>query len=250
MTVSFPWEVYPLFFLVALPYSSVGHGGASGYLALFALFGLATPAVAPVALLLNILVAATSFVRYRADGHFSLRFLLPFIVLSIPAAFVGGRIPLHHEPFSLLLGIALVLSAARFAFPSTPKPTPSPPTTTTLWKVGLPIGGALGFLAGITGIGGGVFLSPILLLAGWADLKRTAATASAFIVLNSLSGIAGHLTRTSLDVANVLPLAAAVVAGGAVGSYAGTANLSPRMLQRALAVVLLIAGGKLLARII
>jgi hypothetical protein len=114
----------------------------------------------------------------------------------------------------------------------------------------LPIGGALGFLAGITGIGGGVFLSPILLLAGWADLKRTAATASAFIVLNSLSGIVGHTTRSSLDAAAVLPLAAAVVAGGVVGSYAGTASLSPRMLQRALAVVLLIAGGKLLARII
>jgi hypothetical protein len=242
--------VYPLFFLVALLYSSVGHGGASGYLALFALFGLATPAVAPVALLLNILVAATSFVRYRADGYFSLPFLLPFIVLSIPAAFLGGRISLRHEPFSLLLGVALVLSAGRFAFPSKPKPTLSPPATTTLWKVGLPIGGALGFLAGITGIGGGVFLSPILLLAGWADLKRTAATASAFIVLNSLSGIVGHLTRASLDAAAVLPLAAAVVAGGVVGSYVGTASLSPRMLQLALAIVLLIAGGKLLAKVI
>lgn len=250
MSLSFPPEVYPLCFLVALLYSSVGHGGASGYLALFALLGVATPAIAPAALLLNILVATTSFLRYRASGFFSLQLLLPFIVLSIPAAFLAGRIALPQHWFSLLLGGALLLSALRIIFFDAPQQEIHPPAKRTLWSVGLVLGAALGSLAGLTGIGGGVFLSPVLLLAGWADLKRTAATASAFIIVNSLSGLAGNLTRTSLDLTSVLPLAATVVVGGVLGSYLGAARLSARKLQLALAIVLLIASAKLLARVV
>lgn len=184
-------------FLVAVLYSSVGHGGASGYLALFALFGIAVPAVAPVALALNIIVASTSFLRYNASGFFSAKKLLPFVGLSIPAALVGA---------------------------------------------------VFGLISGMTGIGGGVFLSPVLLMARWADVKRSAALSSAFIVLNSLSGLFGQLTRTSLNTKVLLPLVIIVVAGGAIGSYAGAARLRPRWLQVVLSVVLVIAGAKLVLK--
>lgn len=240
-----PWELYPLFFLVALLYSSVGHGGASGYLALFALFGATTPAIAPVALVLNILVASTSFWRYRASGHFSWRMLLPFVLFSVPAAFVGGALHLSQQFFSLILGGALALSAFRILILRGNEEIAREPAQRTLWTAGLPTGALLGMLSGITGIGGGVFLSPILVITRWATVKQSAALASAFIVLNSISGLIGQLTRTSLDAATVLPLAAVVVAGGATGSSIGAERLRARWLQIILSVVLLSAGGKL-----
>lgn len=243
-----PWEIYPLVFIVAVLYSSVGHGGASGYLALFALFGIAVPAVAPIALVLNILVASTSFLRYRANGFFSSTMLLPFIVLSIPAAFIGGALHISQRVFTLLLGIALMLSAMRIVVLREGELKTFEPDQSTLWKWGLPIGALLGLISGMTGIGGGVFLSPILLLARWTDVKRSAALASAFIVLNSISGLTGQLTRVSLNLAILLPLIIIVVAGGALGSYAGAARLRPRWLQIILSVVLLIAGAKLLLK--
>ncbi len=248
--ISFPWEIYPLMLLVALLYSSVGHGGASGYLALFALFGIAVPAVVPIALILNILVASTSFFRYRSSGYFSARMILPFVVLSIPAAFIGGSLPISQQLFSLILGVALMLSALRIIALREEQGNASEPLQSTLWKWGLPIGALLGLISGMTGIGGGVFLSPILLLARWTDVKRSAALASAFIVVNSISGLVGQLTRTSLNLSVVLPLALVVVTGGAIGSYAGAARLRPRWLQALLSVVLLIAGGKLLLNVL
>jgi uncharacterized membrane protein YfcA len=245
-----PWQIYPLFFLVALMYSSVGHGGASGYLALFALVGATSPAIAPVALALNIMVATTSFLRYKASGYFSLRLLLPFIILSVPAAFLGGAISIPQGTFSVLLGAALVASALRILFLSGVKSERRIQAGAIHWFAGLILGGTLGLLSGMTGIGGGVFLSPLLLLMGWADVKQTAATSSAFIIANSASGLAGHLTRTSLDFAVVAPLALTVIAGGAIGSYLGAARLRPRMLQSVLAIVLLTAGGKLLLKVL
>jgi uncharacterized membrane protein YfcA len=245
-----PWQIYPLFFLVALMYSSVGHGGASGYLALFALVGATSPSIAPIALVLNILVATTSFLRYKASGYFSLRLLLPFIILSIPAAFVGGAISIPQRTFSALLGAALIAGALRIFFLGGVKNEKKLESALTHWAVGLILGGGLGLLSGMTGIGGGVFLSPLLLLMGWADVKQTAATSSAFIVANSVSGLAGHLTRTSLDIAVVAPLAVTVIAGGALGSYVGAAQLRPKMLQIVLAIVLLTAGGKLLLKVL
>ncbi len=246
--LALPWEIYPLFFLVALLYSSVGHGGASGYLAIFALFGVATPSVAPIVLILNILVAATGFVRYRAEGHFSPQLLFPFVALSLPAAFIGGRIAISEDLFAVLLGVALLLSAVRILFLDKTSRAGTPPPSATLWPVGLLIGALLGLASGMLGIGGGVFLSPILLLAGWADVKRTAATSSAFIVLNSLGGLAGHLSRASVDFSLAIPLAAVVFFGGALGAHVGATRLHPKTLQLALAIVLLMAGAKLLGK--
>ncbi len=245
MDLALPWEIYPLIFVVAVLYSSVGHGGASGYLALFALFGVAVPAIAPIVLVLNILVASTSFVRYNASGFFSLRKLLPFVCLSIPAAFIGGALHISPELFTFILGVALILSALRIVVVRQDQGVITEPSQLTLWKWGLPIGASLGFISGMTGIGGGVFLSPVLLLARWADVKRSAALASAFIVLNSISGLIGQLTRTTLSLQVLLPLAAVVVTGGAIGSYAGAARLKSRWLQVILSVVLVIAGAKL-----
>lgn len=243
-----PWEIYPLIFLVAVLYSSVGHGGASGYLALFALFGLAVPAIAPIALVLNILVASTSFLRYNASGFFSAKKLLPFVSLSIPAAFVGGALHISPEVFTVILGVALILSALRIVVLRANQRVTNEPHQSTLWRWGLPIGAVLGLISGMTGIGGGVFLSPVLLLAGWADVKRSAALASAFIVLNSIGGLIGQLTRTTLSLNVLLPLAAVVIAGGAIGSYAGAERIKSRWLQIILSIVLVIAGAKLLLR--
>jgi hypothetical protein len=243
-----PWESYPLFVLVALLYASVGHGGASGYLALFTLFGITTPAIAPIALVLNIIVASTSFWHYRANGHFSVRVLIPFITLSIPFAFIGGALHISERLFALILGIALMMSALRIITLRGNKPNERQPSDKTLWLFGLPIGAILGMLSGITGIGGGVFLSPVLVLTGWASVKQSAALASAFIVVNSTGGLVGQLTRTSLRLDSVLPLVAVVVIGGAIGSYLGATRLPQRWLQVILSIVLLSAGTKLLLR--
>lgn len=243
-----PWEIYPLIFLVAVLYSSVGHGGASGYLALFALFGVAVPAIAPIVLILNILVASTSFLRYNASGFFSAKKLLPFVCLSIPAAFVGGALHISPELYTLILGGALILSALRVVVLRADRHDMIEPPQSTLWKWGLPIGAVLGLISGMTGIGGGVFLSPVLLLACWADVKHSAALASAFIVLNSMSGLIGQLTHTTLSLNVLLPLVAVVITGGAIGSYAGAERLKSRWLQVILSIVLVIAGAKLILK--
>jgi len=247
MELAYPWEIVPFFFLVAFLYSSVGHGGASGYLALFALFGVASPAIAPVALVLNILVASTSCWHYYRGGHFSWKMLWPFVASSLPAAFLGGFIAVSPELFSVLLGAALLLAAGRIFLWN------APPDTGSLRDVPLrlsaPIGGVLGFISGMIGIGGGVFLSPILLLFRWADVKRTAAISSAFIVLNSISGLAGHLSRSSFDFAGVMPLIIAAVSGGFLGSRMGAFKLRPRILQGVLGIVLIMAGAKLIGKV-
>ncbi|HEX9656890.1 MAG TPA: sulfite exporter TauE/SafE family protein [Bacteroidota bacterium] len=247
MALAYPWEIVPFFFLVAFLYSSVGHGGASGYLALFALFGVASPAMAPVALVLNILVASTSCWHYYRGGHFSWKMLWPFVVSSLPAAFLGGFIAVSPEVFSVLLGVALLLAAGRIFLWNNPLEAGT--LHNTPLRASIPIGGVLGFVSGMIGIGGGVFLSPILLLFRWADVKRTAAISSAFIVLNSMSGLAGHLSRSSFDVPGAVPLIVAAVTGAFLGSRIGAFKLSARILQGVLGLVLVMAGAKLIGKV-
>ena len=242
-----PLVLFPLFFLVAGLYSSVGHGGASGYLALFSLFGVMSPATTPIVLLLNILVASISFMNYWKSGHFSLPLLLPFAVTSIPAAYVGGMVSLDQVPFQLLLGGVLLLAALRLLLIKEIRPLTPERERMQTWAWGLPLGVILGFLSGLIGIGGGIFLSPLLLFLGWADVRKVAAVSSAFIVLNSLAGLLGHLTRGSEALLPALPLAATVAAGALVGSYAGAHRIPPRSLQVALGLVLILAAFKLIA---
>jgi uncharacterized protein len=239
-----PIYIYPFFFIIALLYSSVGHGGASGYLALFAFFGIVSPAVAPIALALNIIVATTSFIVYRHSGYFSIRLLLPFIVSSIPAAFIGGWIQITDEIFAVLLGSILLLTGLRLLFFRNVEQKLNV-STKTIWMLGIPVGLVLGGIAGMIGIGGGVFLSPIILLLGWANVKRTAAVSSAFIVLNSISGLTGHIVRGNIMFESLLMIGGVVITGAAIGSYMGAKRITQEQLQTALGIVLVVASLKL-----
>ncbi len=234
-------------FLVALLYASVGHGGASGYLAVLVLAGYARPQVTPVVLCLNALVASIGFVQYRRAGHFSARLLLPFALTSVPAALVGSLVPLTDRGYTAVLGMGLAAAAIRFVLWPVAGAAAAVPAPPRLWLFGPPVGLALGLLAGSVGIGGGIFLSPLLLQFGWADAKRTAAVSSAFIVVNSLVGLTGHVGRgATIDGGLLAPLAAVVAAGGALGAFVGATRLSAAALQRLLGVVLATAAAKLL----
>jgi uncharacterized membrane protein YfcA len=241
-----PLIVLPLFFLVAALYSSVGHGGASGYLALFALLGVASSASAPVALVLNVVAAGISFFNYYRAGYFPARLFLSFAITSIPAAFVGGLVHPSLRLYQIFLGGALVLASARMLFAGAIKPARTQNLPTNLWMFGGLIGCVLGFVSGMVGIGGGVFLSPLVLLAGWTDVKRTAGVSSAFIVVNSIAGIIGHYLRGNVQLSPFIPVIIAVFAGGTVGSILGSRMVNEQRLQKILGVVLLIAGLKLL----
>lgn len=234
--------------LIALLYSSVGHGGASGYLAVLALAGFARPEITPVVLWLNIVVAGLAFAAYYRAGHFMPRLLAPFIVTSVPATMIGGMMHVSSRAYAVILGGALVLSAGRFLLAPNPRPGAPRIATATLWVLGPIMGAVLGVLAGMVGIGGGVFLSPILLLLGWANAKQTGAVSAAFIVVNSLGGLVGHLARgATVDWVIAAPLSSAVIVGGVAGSLIGASWLSIPTLQRVLAVVLAAAGIKLIA---
>lgn len=230
----------------AVLYSSVGHGGATVYLAILALAGYTLAPLTTTVLVLNVVAAGIAFVAFRQAGHLRARLLLAFLVASVPMAYLGGLYPLSARAYETLLGGALLLAALRFLL--VPKPPAPRARREGAWLyVGAPVvGAALGFLAGATGIGGGIFLSPILLALGWADVKESASIASAFIVLNSLAGLAAKLPRTPLEPALLLPLVAAVALGALVGSHAGARVVKPRTLQVALGLVLLVAAAKTL----
>ncbi len=234
-----------LVFFVAVAYSSVGHGGASGYLAVLSFFGLAPVAMAPSALCLNLLVAGTSFSSYWRAGHFAFRLLWPFLLTSIPFAFLGGLTEVSPKTYMLLLAAVLIFAAYRLLAVVPPKQEESflrvPPL-----GVALPVGAGIGFLSGIIGVGGGIFLSPLLILLRWADAKHTAAVSAAFIWVNSAAGLYGHLSRKTVDWSDLLWLVAVAFAGGLVGSYLGARRFRGLWLRRILGVVLLVATVKLL----
>jgi len=234
-----------LVFFVALAYASVGHGGASGYLAVLSFFGMPPAVMAPSALLLNLLVSGTSFTAYWLAGWFVFRLLWPFLLTSIPFAFLGGLTAVPARLYLLLLSGVLFFAAYRLVVVAPPPLAESfvrPPRL----AVALPLGGGIGFLSGIIGVGGGIFLSPLLILLKWADAKRTAAASAAFIWINSLAGLYGHLLRTPVDWAGLVWLVAAVFAGGLVGSHLGAQRFPGPWLRRILGGVLLVATLKLL----
>lgn len=233
-----------LILIVGLLYSSVGHAGASGYLAVMALMGVSAAVMKPTALVLNILVATITTVQFWRAGHFDWRLFWPFAVTSIPMAFLGGRITLPPEYYKPLIGVILLLSAVRIVWVSMRRheELPHPPSK----GAALGVGAVLGFTAGLTGTGGGIFLSPLLLLCNWADPKRTSGVSAPFILVNSIAGIAGLLTSKSATLPEALPWwCAAALIGGVIGSYLGARKFDTRMLRRMLALVLVIAGGKL-----
>src|SRR5688572_9706285 len=234
---------YILLFLVAFLYSSVGHGGASGYLALMAIFSIAPDVMKPTALLLNLFVSLTSFIQFYRGGHFNWKVFLPFAIASVPMAFAGGLITVDAFVYKKMLGILLLVPIIRFLFFRNIQVNEIKKASTGLSLV---IGAAIGFLSGLIGIGGGIILSPVLLLLKWADMKQTAAISALFIFVNSLAGLAGQLQKGINFSPDMYAYVAVAFAGGICGAYFGSLKLNQNFLKYLLAVVLIIAAYKLL----
>ncbi len=242
-----------LVFAVAILYSSVGHGGASGYLAVMTLVAFHPERMASTALVLNVLVAGLGAVNFGRAGHVSARLLWPFAIASVPAAFLGGALVVPIEAYALLLAGALLFAAFRLAL-SVPRagtgsqPWPEERVRVPRTSIALTLGSAIGLLSGIVGVGGGIFLSPLVILLGWAGPKGTAGVSAAFILVNSIAGLLGRASRGGLATEALLPLVLAALAGGILGSYSGARHLPGVWLRRLLALVLVVATVKLVQR--
>lgn len=234
-----------LIFMASALYSSVGHGGASAYLAVMAILGYPRSFAAPSALTLNILVSGLAFHAFAGAGHFRLRLVAPFLMTSIPCAYFGSTLPVSARTYTLILGASLTFAAVRMLCEGEEKITEN--TRQSSIPLSLLAGAALGLISGMIGIGGGIFLSPILLLTRWADVKETAAASSLFILLNSMAGLSGHLSRSpGIFTSYWFLLAACGLTGGLLGSRLGAKVLSNKTLRRTLGAVLLAAAAKLL----
>jgi uncharacterized protein len=230
--------------LGAALFTSVGHGGASVYIALMALFGLAPTVIRPTALALNVLVTSFSSVRYFQAGLFRWRTLWPVLIGAIPMAFLGGSIHLPGNFYKPLVGAVLLIAAARLLMPQELKSTLTPKDIPVGW--GIACGLAIGFLAGLTGTGGGIFLSPILLFMGWSETRTASGVTSVFILCNSLAGLAGNYASLGALPAQLWLFVPAVLFGAVIGTRLGISTLAKRGILRALGVVLVIAGLKLI----
>jgi uncharacterized membrane protein YfcA len=236
------------FFGAAVLYASVGHAGASAYLAIMGLAGVAPDVARPTALALNIVVATFVTFRYWRGGHISFRSLAPFLLGSIPLAFLGGSLPVAPALYKKLVGIVLLLAATGMAMTArrasqaeTGRATPQVPAAPAVM-----IGAGIGLISGLTGTGGGIFLSPVLLFAGWAETRAASGMAAPFILGNSIAGLAGNLSRLA-SLPSTLPLwIGAVVIGAVIGSEIGNRRGRIVQLRAALSVVLVIAGLKLI----
>jgi len=239
-------ETLPLTFLIfvaALLYSSVGHAGASGYLAAMALFNLAPDVMKPTALVLNLVVATVGTIRFARAGCFSWNVFWPFAVFSVPLAFLGGAMKLAIPAYKMILACVLLFAAWRLG--AKPSVSPSAEPKPVVLPLALFFGASIGLVSGLTGVGGGIFLSPLLLFLGWADVRRTAGVSVAFILVNSAAGLLGHLASVKNIPAGIIWWAPAALFGGLIGSELGSRRLTPMMMRRLLAVVLVIAGGKM-----
>jgi len=228
--------------VIAFLYSSVGHAGASGYIATMTLFGVATTVIRPTALVLNILVATIGAFQFWRAGHFSWKLFWPFAVLSIPAAYLGGYLQPSASILRVLIGLVLLFSAARLIFRrGDPNQTvaPSKPTAVT-------VGAGLGFLSGLTGTGGGIFLTPLLLFCRWAHIRQAAAVSALFILVNSAGGLIGYFTAVRSVPTLGITLAIPAIIGGTIGSYVGSHRFPSRTISVLLAIILTIAGAKLI----
>ncbi|MEO6172372.1 MAG: sulfite exporter TauE/SafE family protein [Arenimonas sp.] len=244
------FEIYlaALFFVVAILYSSVGHAGASGYIAAMALLGMAPEQMRPTALTLNILVGSIGLFRFYRAGLIDYKKVLPFVLASAPCAFFAAKYPIAKEHYSLLLGLFLIFAAlAVFKTAlSLSKQESEFPLRPIFWPAAVIVGAAIGVLSGLTGTGGAIFLTPILLLAHWAHTREASGISVAFVFINSLTALAG-LWKGGASFPDALPYwLVAVAAGALIGTQLGIHRLPVRGLRFALSIVLLIAAGKLL----
>lgn len=234
---------YGLLWVVAFMYASVGHGGASGYLALMAMYGMAPEVLKPTALLLNLFVSLTSFIQFYRGGHFKWSLFWPFALASVPMAFVGGMVHIDAVLYKKILGVLLLIPAARFLFFRNIQTSEIRPSH-LLQSLG--IGGVIGFLSGLIGIGGGILLSPVVLLLKWSNQKQTAAVSALFIFVNSLSGLFGQSIKGIQWTADMLGYVAIAFLGGLLGAWLGSVKFNQHVLKYALALVLLMAAVKLI----
>lgn len=228
--------------ICAFLYSSVGHAGASGYIAVLTLFNVEASTIKPIALSLNILVASIGTYQFWKAGYFSWSLFWPFALLSIPFSFLGGYFDLPVHLFKIFVGVVLLLSGLKFLLSPSEKVEPKPPQKI----VSIGVGAGIGFLSGVTGTGGGIFLSPLLILMGWAKTKTASAVSALFILLNSISGLAGNISSTKQFPNFAWMLIVTAFFFGGIGSYIGSKKLSIVVVNRFLAIVLFIAGAKLI----
>jgi uncharacterized protein len=240
-------SLYLLLFLLAIIaflYSSVGHGGASGYLAVMALMGVAPLVMKPSALIMNLAVSLFSFIGFYRAGYFRLKLFLPFIISSVPMAFLGGTITLSDSIYKKILAACILISIIRLLYQFKNQDEPNRPIP--LWA-GLLSGGLIGLLSGMIGIGGGIILSPLMLLMRWSNLKETAAVSALFIFVNSLSGLYGQMQKGGIHLTNDFQWAVlATIIGGLLGSYYGSQKFNIPTLRYLLALGLTIASLKLI----
>ena len=248
------WELAAIFAVVAMFYTAVGHAGASGYLAAMALVGVLPELMRPTALTLNIVIAAFTTWRFRSARFFDAKIVGAFLIGSIPMAFIGGGIKLPTDVYKLLVGAVLLFSALYLLWRAYAKRFNSSTFDESVVTIPLAsapfIGAAIGLLSGLTGTGGGIFLSPFILLMAWAGPKTIAGIAAPFIMANSVAGLAGGLVHGSFAVATIpnaiIPLCASALLGALIGTWLGIYKLSNRLLILTLAIVMLVASAKLL----
>lgn len=243
----FIWRFMDILFLIALfvvasLYASVGHGGASGYLALMALFGVSTVVMKPSALILNIFVSSVAFIAFYRAGYFRWKILVPFIITSVPMAFIGAGLDVSPELYKKILGVCLFIATLRILI----RPKALDEKTRPLnWGVAILVGAVVGFFSGMIGIGGGIILSPLLLVTRWANVKETAAISAAFILVNSVAGLSGHVLAGMEISTNIISWVVVAFAGGLLGSYIGSRKVTFVQLKYILAAVLIVASVKL-----
>nr|WP_314896999.1 sulfite exporter TauE/SafE family protein [uncultured Flavobacterium sp.] len=234
---------YFILFFVAFLYAAVGHGGASGYLALMVIYGVAPEDMKSTALILNLFVSLTSFIQYYRGDYFLKKLFIPIAAASVPLAFIGGMITVEENIYKRVLGVLLLFPVIRFFFFKNVEDKDLKPSNLTIAII---TGAVVGLLSGMIGIGGGIILSPILLLLQWSNQKQTAAISAAFIFVNSVAGLGGMLTQGISFTGDMFMYIVAAFSGGLLGAYFGSKKFNQNVLKYVLAPVLLLASYKLL----
>lgn len=247
--LSSPYVIAALFFIVAFAYSSVGLGGGSSYTALMAILGFNTLTIPLLSLVLNLLVTTIGAFNFIRHKHARLKLISPFLITSIPMAYVGGALDLPKEMFYWLLLVSLLFVALRIYFWKNTSLTLNLSAKGQLF-ISFIVGALLGLIAGILGIGGGLYLVPLIILLGLGSAKEAAAAGVIFIWVNSLSGLVSRLQYNAIDLTNYIPLIIAVIAGGTLGSYVGAVKYSPKVMEKVLGVIILIAIGFLIRKLV
>lgn len=239
------WLLIPALFIISLVYTSVGLGGGSSYVAFLYLFGIPLANIPPIALFFNITASSVAFYRFSKRGYVVPRLVYPFLLTSIPATFLGARIKLDENILSLVFALILFSIALVLLFKKKGTKTRLSDSINMSWILPLVLGAVLGFLAGLVGIGGGIFLGPVLLLAGFSSPKYIAGICSAFVLTNSVVGLTVHYFQGRVDLSVILLLGVVVFVGAQLGSFLGTKKFSPILVQRIVAMILMIVSLKL-----